>query len=193
MTKRFAVGGLLFFVACLLLYAGTIKLKPKLKPLFTFLNFTNSLAPANEPQDRSWVDSMPVSLNGQINETPGTNFTNYLWHSNLWSGGFRYKAGRSDWEASHYYEDLLLVDLCKAISKKNALEIERLIAAGADVNKIGKEGMTPLLWAFVVDDDPRPFGCLLKNGANPNVINYVNARSQGWVQVTSPGLAAHIW
>jgi hypothetical protein len=47
--------------------------------------------------------------------------------------------------------------------------MERLIAAGANAKAVGKDGMTPLLWAFpdrLVDR----FKCLLEHGADPNVV-----------------------
>jgi ankyrin repeat protein len=57
--------------------------------------------------------------------------------------------------------------LCKAIEENDVGEIDRLVAAGADVNAKGKENMTPLLWAFP-DDKPERFKKLLELGADPN-------------------------
>jgi uncharacterized protein len=48
-------------------------------------------------------------------------------------------------------------------------EIDRLVAAGADVNAQGKGKMTPLLWAFP-DNKLERFKRLLEHGANPNVV-----------------------
>ncbi len=47
--------------------------------------------------------------------------------------------------------------------------MDRLIAAGADVNAKGKDGMSLLLWAFPGDKLER-FKKLLEHGADPNVI-----------------------
>ncbi|MGC4006403.1 MAG: ankyrin repeat domain-containing protein [Pirellulales bacterium] len=47
--------------------------------------------------------------------------------------------------------------------------MERLIAAGADPKAQGDDGMTPLLWAFPERKLER-FECLLKHGADPNVV-----------------------
>lgn len=47
--------------------------------------------------------------------------------------------------------------------------MDRLVAAGADVNAQGKGKMTPLLWSFP-DNKPERFKRLLEHGANPNVL-----------------------
>ena len=72
------------------------------------------------------------------------------------------------WKAEDYFQDPQVISLCKAIETDNIAEMERLIAAGADVNAIGKDGMTPLLWAFP-EEKPERCECLLHHGANPNV------------------------
>ncbi len=73
------------------------------------------------------------------------------------------------WKAEDYFEDAKVVALCKAIEDDNVPEMERLIAAGANANAVGKDGMTPLLWAFP-DRRVARFECLLKHGADPNVV-----------------------
>ncbi|APZ96835.1 ankyrin repeat domain-containing protein [Fuerstiella marisgermanici] len=73
------------------------------------------------------------------------------------------------WKATEYFDDPQVVALCEAIEKNDIQEIDRLIAAGADVNAKGKGNMTPLLWAFP-DNQIKRFKHLLKRGANPNVI-----------------------
>ena len=72
------------------------------------------------------------------------------------------------WQAEDYFEDPKSIELCHAIEKNDITAMEQLIASGADVNSIGKQGMTPLLWAFP-DHKPERFVCLLKHGANPNI------------------------
>jgi ankyrin repeat protein len=47
-------------------------------------------------------------------------------------------------------------------------EIDRLVAAGVDVNTQGKEGMTPLLYALWAKNETG-FRRLLEQGANPNI------------------------
>lgn len=79
------------------------------------------------------------------------------WHS---------KAG---WTAENYFSDPQVIALCEAIEADDLEEIDRLVAAGADVNAKGKGNMTPLLWAFP-DNKLERFKRLLEHGADPNVI-----------------------
>ena len=71
------------------------------------------------------------------------------------------------WKAEDYFKDKQVIALCRAIEANDVQEMERLIAAGADVKAIGKDGMTPLLWAFP-DRKLERFECLLRHGADPN-------------------------
>jgi ankyrin repeat protein len=73
------------------------------------------------------------------------------------------------WKAADYFDDPQVIALCKAIEANDLKEIDRLVAAGADVNAKGKGNMTPLLWAFPDNKLPR-FKRLLEHGADPNVI-----------------------
>jgi hypothetical protein len=73
------------------------------------------------------------------------------------------------WKAEDYFNDARVVELCHAIEADNVPEMERLIAADANANAAGKDGMTPLLWAFP-DRKLARFECLLKHGADPNVV-----------------------
>ncbi|MBC8290762.1 MAG: hypothetical protein H8E37_10645 [Planctomycetes bacterium] len=86
----------------------------------------------------------------------------------LFVNGLRTFHSRIGWEASEYFKDPEVVALCEAIESDNLEEIDRLVASGADVNAKGKDGMTPLLWAFPDDRLPR-FEKMLELGANPNV------------------------
>ena len=72
------------------------------------------------------------------------------------------------WEAEDFFDDPQVIALCQAIEADELVEIDRLVAAGADVNAQGKGRMTPLLWAFP-DNKLARFEKLLKHGANPNV------------------------
>jgi len=74
-----------------------------------------------------------------------------------------------DWKAEKYFDDPLVIALCEAIEADDLEEIDRLVAAGADVNAKGKGNMTPLMWAYP-DHKPKRFERLLKHGADPNVI-----------------------
>lgn len=75
---------------------------------------------------------------------------------------------RMGWKAEDYFDNPQVAALCHAIEADDVDAMERLIAAGADVNAHGKDGMTPLLWAFP-DHRPNRFSCLLEHGADPNV------------------------
>jgi len=73
-----------------------------------------------------------------------------------------------NWKAEDFFSDPKVIALCKAIEANDVKEIDRLVAAGADVNAQGKGKMTPLMWAFF-DNKPERFKRLLEHGANPNV------------------------
>jgi ankyrin repeat protein len=73
------------------------------------------------------------------------------------------------WKAQDYFDDPQVQELCAAIEDNDIEEMNRLISAGADVNAIGRDGMTPLLWSFP-DRKLERFECLLRHGADPNVV-----------------------
>jgi ankyrin repeat protein len=72
------------------------------------------------------------------------------------------------WKAEDFFTDDQVIALCRAIEADDIPEMKRLIATGVNVNAVGKDGMTPLLWAFPEAKIER-FQCLLENGADPNV------------------------
>jgi len=74
-----------------------------------------------------------------------------------------------DWKAEGFFDDPQIIALCKAIEAEDIKEIDRLVAAGTDVNAKGKGNMTPLLWAYP-DNKPERLKRLLEHGADPNVI-----------------------
>ncbi len=100
-----------------------------------------------------------VILNGGCTEMSNTvsSATKPSWH---------HKFG---WDAEDFFTDPQLVALCRAIEAEDLDEIDRLVAAGVDVDAIGKGNMTPLLWAFP-DNKPDRFARLLQYGADPNVM-----------------------
>jgi ankyrin repeat protein len=79
---------------------------------------------------------------------------------------FHQKCG---WKAEKYFDDPPVIELCKAIEADDLAEIDRLVAAGANVNAKGKGNMTPLLWAYP-DGKVERFTRLLEHGADPNVV-----------------------
>src|SRR4051794_36012446 len=68
-----------------------------------------------------------------------------------------------NWKAEDYFDDPYVVAVCHAIEANDLREMERLIAAGADINAKGKENMTPLLWAYP-DNQLGRFKLLLEKG-----------------------------
>ncbi len=77
---------------------------------------------------------------------------------------------QAGWKAEDYFQDPAVVALCKAIEDNNIKEMERLIAEGADVNALGKDGMTSLLWAFP-DRKIERFACLLRHWCGSQCLN----------------------
>jgi hypothetical protein len=59
--------------------------------------------------------------------------------------------------------------LAKAAARGDHQTVDRLVATGVDVNAIGSEGMTPLLWA-VKENNLVGFSSLLAHGADPNAL-----------------------
>ncbi|WP_254509365.1 ankyrin repeat domain-containing protein [Anatilimnocola floriformis] len=72
------------------------------------------------------------------------------------------------WTAEDSFTDRKVIRLCRAIESNDIAQIERLVAEGADVNSLGKGGMTPLMWSFPGNKLDR-FRRLLELGADPNV------------------------
>ena len=74
-----------------------------------------------------------------------------------------------DWKAQDFFTDPKAIALCQAIEADDLPEIDRLVAAGANVNDRGSGNMTPLMWAYP-DNKLQRFQRLLKHGADPNVV-----------------------
>lgn len=70
-------------------------------------------------------------------------------------------------DPAQYFEDSTAVALCKAISRNDVREIERLLDNGAQVAARGKGNVTPLLWA-ISRSELATIQALLDRGANPN-------------------------
>lgn len=70
------------------------------------------------------------------------------------------------------FPDARVAKLVKAVTHGNYAEADKQIKQGADVNYIGTEGISPLLWAVFVwheeTHDLRGVEYLLKAGADPN-------------------------
>ena len=74
-----------------------------------------------------------------------------------------------------YFSTAAQIDLAQAISTGDLQGIDTALINGADINKIGKEEMTPLAWAFS-KQKITSFERLLEKGANPNF----KTKKVGW-------------
>jgi uncharacterized protein len=93
------------------------------------------------------------------------------------------------WDAELYFDDSAVVKLCKAIEKNDLKKMKSLIDSGANVNAVGKDGMTPLLWAFPNVQLER-FKLLLENGADPSVVTESDFKTGG--RIPSGLTVAHL-
>ena len=107
-------------------------------------------------KDFEEANAKKIAIARQMKEIEWQQIPDSRWHAQV------------GWKAEDYFKDPQIIALCRAIEANDVTEMERLIAAGADVNTIGKDGMTLLLWAFP-DQKLERFECLLRDGANPNV------------------------
>ena len=73
-----------------------------------------------------------------------------------------------DYDLEYFYQDKRVIALAKAAARGRVDDVEKLVASGVDVNTIGKDGMTPLLWVLK-EKNKKGFLCLLKYGADPNI------------------------
>lgn len=86
------------------------------------------------------------------------------------------------WEASQYFSDRKVVELCHAIELNDIKSMEKLLKGGADPDARGKHGMTPLLWAFP-ENRLDAFRLLLEHGANPNVLFQDGFGTRGGISI----------
>lgn len=71
-------------------------------------------------------------------------------------------------DASEGFSDAQVVALATAAQNGNVEEIDRLVSCGVDVNTVGREGITPLYWAFLAQNK-EGFSRLLEHSATPNI------------------------
>ena len=148
--------------------------------LFTFL-FTFCLlsgAQIGGQTDDPWED-LPVSLNGKLPDASTTSLWDEGLETVVWHNCIRTNQRlRDSWDPCNFFDDPQVIQLCDAIFRGDVDEMEALIEDGVDVNAKGAGGMNPLYWAFHLDTDPRPFSCLMKHGADPNVIVDMSGRNE---------------
>ncbi|MEZ6138107.1 MAG: ankyrin repeat domain-containing protein [Pirellulaceae bacterium] len=73
------------------------------------------------------------------------------------------------WQAKDFFEDPNTIAVCEAIQSQDLASVKRLIESDADVNDVGADGMTPLLWALV-SKEAEIFSALADAGADPGVV-----------------------
>jgi len=68
-----------------------------------------------------------------------------------------------------YFSDSKQLALCHAIERNSLRPIRQIVAEGADIDAVGKEGMTPLHWA-IYKQKYEAFSLLLELGAKPDAL-----------------------
>ena len=89
--------------------------------------------------------------------------------------------------AGEYFENVRDRSLAEAGASGSNDTIDLLLSTGVNINTHGKDGVTPLIWAFV-KQNKSGFEHLLKNGANPNfqmtdgtsVVSYAAMHKDVW-------------
>lgn len=89
-------------------------------------------------------------------------------------------------QANAYFDDSDVVALCDAISKHDLPLIKKNLNE-TTATTIGKQGMTPLLWALL-EENPEAVQLLLRAGADPHVFveGDFGARKQGVFKGVAP-------
>lgn len=80
---------------------------------------------------------------------------------------------RSMNNAKDFFTDPKIIELVKASEQGDIKKIYELVASKVDVNTVGKEGMTPLMWTLG-KQNKEGLRALLTIGANPNFIGSQN-------------------
>jgi uncharacterized protein len=77
-------------------------------------------------------------------------------------------SGKTVWET---FTDRQVAQLVDAVSHGRFAEADKAIAAGANVNWVTSEGLTPLLWVMGTTHNSERIEYLLKAGSDPNYID----------------------
>jgi ankyrin repeat protein len=70
--------------------------------------------------------------------------------------------------AQQAFSDPRVVALVEAVSRSDYASADKALKAGANVNAVGSDGISPLLWMLGAAPQVKPVEYLLKAGANPN-------------------------
>jgi ankyrin repeat protein len=76
--------------------------------------------------------------------------------------------GKKKYPPEYFYHDSNVIELCNAITKQDEHKIDELLKQNTDINAIGKDGMTPLLWALNFTNK-KMYEIVLKKGGDPNI------------------------
>ena len=89
--------------------------------------------------------------------------------------------------AGDYFHSKIQIQLAEAAAEGRTNRMQSLISEGANVNGVGRYGLTPLFWAMA-RQNIKGFTFLLDHGANPNVA----VEAEGNWQETALDFAARI-
>lgn len=92
-------------------------------------------------------------------------------------------------DAEDYFSKPETLELINAVARVDRSKMESALNAGADINTIGKEGMTPLFWTLA-KQNLDGFNALLSLGADPNINTRVHENPGGGINALE--LAAKI-
>lgn len=70
-------------------------------------------------------------------------------------------------QAKHYFHGELAVAFANAVARGDRHRMQALLANGANIHAVGREGMSFLFWAMA-KGSPKGFRFLLEHGADPN-------------------------
>ncbi|MDP0501392.1 MAG: ankyrin repeat domain-containing protein [Verrucomicrobiota bacterium JB022] len=71
--------------------------------------------------------------------------------------------------ASRYFDQQVQIDFARAVERGDEARMQDLLEQGADVNAVGRAGMSPLFWALAKRNKVG-FQFLLEHGADPNTV-----------------------
>ncbi len=81
-------------------------------------------------------------------------------------------------QAEDFFSSAIQVRLAEAVARGDSESMQEAIRQGANVNQIGKQGMTPLFWALA-KQSLKAVSFLLEQGADPNIKAQVHSGANG--------------